>query len=74
MLMWFQGVEDASKEDMIDGCSQLPMTVINDEESSLSGSESNLDSKLTNTSMDTSSKGAKHKLGISRCLTIFLSA
>ncbi|KAK9506658.1 hypothetical protein O3M35_008552 [Rhynocoris fuscipes] len=43
-------------------CSPVP--IINDEESSLSGSESNLDSKLTNTSIETSSKGAKHKLAV----------
>uniref|UniRef100_A0A0A9XCE1 GRAM domain-containing protein 1B n=2 Tax=Lygus hesperus TaxID=30085 RepID=A0A0A9XCE1_LYGHE len=58
-----ESAEDTSKDE-IDTCGQLPVTVINDEESSLSGSESNLDSKITNTSMDTSSKGAKHKLAV----------
>ena len=35
------------------------MPILNDEESSQSGSESNLDSKLTNTS-----KSSKHNLGV----------
>ncbi|BES87799.1 GRAM [Nesidiocoris tenuis] len=56
-----EGADETSKDEL-DGCSQMPVPVLNDDESSLSGSESNLDSKITNTSIDTSSKGAKHKL------------
>ncbi|XP_073979126.1 uncharacterized protein isoform X3 [Rhodnius prolixus] len=61
-FLLFQSIEDVIKEEQFNDCSPVP--IINDEESSLSGSESNLDSKLTNTSIETSSKGAKHKLAV----------
>ncbi|XP_014244549.1 GRAM domain-containing protein 1B-like isoform X2 [Cimex lectularius] len=55
-------IEEVMKEDLENNIQTMP--ILQDEESSLSGSESNFDSKLSNTSVDISSKGAKHKLAV----------
>ncbi|KAL1117808.1 hypothetical protein AAG570_004123, partial [Ranatra chinensis] len=52
-------LDQVIKEDLEDSAE---MPILNDEESSLSGSESNLDSKITNTSLET--KSGKHGLAV----------
>lgn len=54
--MYCQCIEERLKE-------ELEEPIIPDEESSLSGSESNLESKLTSTTVDTPGKGNTQKMG-----------